>query len=236
MITDLPLLTAEGSDDVRERVYALREHWIARGGDPPAFLTLGTPSYLDVAERPETGHYQRHGVGSRELLRTHFEDLYDRLGKALTDHLDAPVRFPEHLALPGFHIWLEDAIFTRPQAPVHFDLQYQAFDWPPGTDTDRLLSFTLPLRVPAAGGGLNLWEATYQDFRRSLARGWVESAADLQRFHPLRYVPYTPGHLYVHSGHVLHQVAPSSSVRRGDERLTLQGHGVWCDGRWLLYW
>ncbi|MEU6671985.1 hypothetical protein [Streptomyces sp. NPDC046727] len=236
MITELPLLSAEDTEDVRGRVHALREHWISRGGEPPAFLTLGTPSYLDVAERPETGHYERHGVAARPLLLEHFQDLYDLIGKALTDHLDAPVRYPDHLALPGFHIWLEAAIFTRPQAPVHFDLQYQAFDWPPGTDTDQLLSFTLPLRVPAAGGGLNLWEATYQDFRRSLARGWVESAADLQRFHTKRYVPYTPGRLYVHSGHVLHQVAPSGSVQPGDERLTLQGHGVRCADHWLLYW
>lgn len=236
MIAELPLLTGEQSDALRARIHGMREHWIPRGGEPASFLTLGTPSYLDVAESPESGHYQRHGVAARPLLWEHFRDLYELLGRALSEHLGAPVRYADGLALPGFHIWLEGAIFTKPRAPVHFDLQYEAFDWPPGTDTDRLLSYTLPLRVPAAGGGLNLWDVTYREFRDYRARGWVESAADLQRFRTRRYVPYTPGRLYVHSGHVLHQVAPSSGVSPGDERLTLQGHGVLCDGEWLLYW
>ncbi|MFF5532807.1 hypothetical protein ACFY71_10015 [Streptomyces cinerochromogenes] len=87
---ELPLLTADDTDGVRARVHSLREHRIARGGEPPAFLTLGTPSYLDVAERPESGHYQRHGVAARPPLLEHFQDLYDLIGKPLTEHLGAP--------------------------------------------------------------------------------------------------------------------------------------------------
>ncbi|MGW2706055.1 hypothetical protein [Streptomyces sp. NPDC001340] len=34
--------------------------------------------------------------------------------------------------------------------------------------------------------------------------------------------------LLIHSGRTLHQVAPSTRVEPGDERLTLQGHDVWC--------
>jgi hypothetical protein len=236
VITRLPVLTEEEAATVRDAVHGLRDHWIARGSEPAAFFTLGTPSYLDIAEAPGTGMYEKHGIAGRPLLWERFERLYDLVGDALRRHLGAPVRYADHLALPGFHIWLEAAIFLKPQAPVHFDLQYRSLNWPPGTDTSRLLSFTLPLRLPAAGGGLNLWDATYDEFQRALERGWIETAADLTRFHPLRYVPYTPGHLFVHSGHVLHQVAPSSRVEAGDERLTLQGHGVWCDGQWLLYW
>lgn len=223
-------------------------------GGTPADLAAGLAGYRDSASTTSsatsTPTTRRRSApsprpsGATGASRTRprrnpfhdLDDLYDLIAEALTAHLAASVRYPDHLALPGFHIWLEAAIFTRPRAPVHFDIQHQAFDWPPGTDTDRLLSFALPLRVPAAGGGLNLWEATYQDFRRSLARGWVVSAADLQRFHARRYVPCTPGRLYVHSGHVLHQVAPSAGVRAGDERLTLQGHGVWCADHWQLYW
>lgn len=52
----------------------------------------------------------------------------------------------------------------------------------------------------------------------------------------MEYVPYESGEMVIHSGHTLHQVAPSPRVDPDDERLTLQGHGVWRDRRRLLYW
>jgi hypothetical protein len=146
------------------------------------------------------------------------------------------VHYPENLALPGFHVWLAPAVFTKPKAPIHFDMQYRAMEWPPGADLSRLISFTLPLRLPGAGGGLNVWEATYEEFREALDKGWIDGASDLQRFHPRQHVAYTVGRLVMHSGHILHQVAPCARVEPDDERLTLQGHGVWCSGRWSLYW
>ncbi|MEU6878467.1 hypothetical protein [Streptomyces sp. NPDC046712] len=236
MIDRLTVLTEADSDALRETVHGLREHWIPRGPKPASFFTLGTPSYLDLAEDPETGEYQKRADISRPLLWESFGELYERLADLLGGHLGAPVHYPQHLAMPGFHVWLSAAVFTRPKAPVHFDMQYRAFSWPPGTDLTRLLSFTLPIRLPAAGGGLNIWDADYEDFRQAAAKGWIDSAADLKRFHTKQYVPYTPGQMVIHSGHTLHQVAPSSRVEPDDERLTLQGHGVWCAGRWLLYW
>jgi hypothetical protein len=236
VIDELPLLTSTCTADLSDRVHRLRDHWVPRGPEPASFYTLGTPSYLDVAEDPATGYYEKHGVAARPMLQQHFGDLYEQVKAALSAHLDAVVQYAGHLALPGFHIWLEGAIFTRPEAPIHFDLQHQAFEWPPGADTSRQVSFTLPLRLPVAGGGLNLWDVTYDDFRRSRDRGWVEGASDLPRFYPKRYVAYRTGSLFVHSGHTLHQVAPSSRVEPGDERLTFQGHGVWSGSTWLLYW
>lgn len=236
MITVLPVLTGEQNDDVRTAVHDLRDHWIPRGPEPASFFTLGTASYLDLAGDSQAGPYQERRIAARRLLWARFGWLYELVGEAMKKHLQAGVRYPDHLALPGFHIWLEGAIFTRPRASIHFDLQYQLHDWPPGTDTDRLLSFTLPLRLPEAGGGLNMWDVTYQQCREAMERGWIESAADLQRFYTRQYVRYTPGHMFVHPGHILHQVAPSSRVEPGDERLTLQGHGARCDGQWLLYW
>ncbi|MFF7393424.1 hypothetical protein ACFZAE_33915 [Streptomyces scabiei] len=236
MIDRLTVLTEADSAVLRDTVHGLREHWIPRGAEPAAFFTLGTPSYLDLAENPDTGDYRKRADASKAVLWESFGPLYERLADLLGRHLDAPVHYPEHLALPGFHVWLAAAVFTRAKAPVHFDMQYKAFTWPPGTDLSRLLSFTLPIRLPAAGGGLNVWDASHEDFRRALEKGWVDDAADLKRFHALHYVPYKAGEMVIHSGHILHQVAPSTRVEADDERLTLQGHGVWCDGRWLLYW
>jgi hypothetical protein len=233
VITSLDVLTGEQILGVRKAVHSLRSSWIPRGS---AFFTLGTPSYLDLAENPQTGDYHRRTYEYWSLLRERFDWLYQLIQDRLEEHLGAPARYREDLSLPGFHVWLAPAVFTKPRAPIHFDLQHLAFDWPPGTDPSRVLSYTLPIRLPVAGGGLNTWQATYDDFQHAMERGWIESANDLRRFYELRYVPYTVGQMVVHSGHLLHQVAPTSTVLPDDERLTLQGHAIWSVDRWLLYW
>jgi hypothetical protein len=40
----------------------------------------------------------------------------------------------------------------------------------------------------------------------------------------------------VHSGRLLHQAAPGRDLAPGDERITVQGHGVLAGGVWELYW
>ena len=40
----------------------------------------------------------------------------------------------------------------------------------------------------------------------------------------------------LHAGHLLHQIAPGTALQPQDERITLQGHGVYVDGAWRLYW
>lgn len=235
MITSLDVLSLPECAAVRDEVHRLRPHWIPRGREPSSFFTLGTPSYLDLAENP-AGGYRDIAAATRPLLLDRFGWLYGRLEKLLAEHLGEPVWYPEDLALPGFHVWLAPAVFVKPLAPIHFDLQYRAVRWPAGADPSRLLSFTLAIRLPEAGGGLNVWDATYDDFETAVARGWIEGAADLTRFHTRRYVPYRPGHMVMHSGHTLHQVAPTNRVEPEDERMTLQGHGMWCSGEWRLYW
>ncbi|WP_234536870.1 hypothetical protein [Streptomyces shenzhenensis] len=236
MFDRLTVLTEAESAALRDTVHDLRGHWIPRGSPPFSFFTLGAPSYLDLAGKPEGGDYRKRADASRPVLWESFGWLYTRLEEILGHHLGAPVHYPAHFALPGFHVWLSAAVFTKPKASVHFDMQYRSLTWPPEADLTRLLSFTLAVRLPAAGGGLNIWDAGYEEFRHALEKGWVEDAADLKRFHTMQYVPYEIGRMVIHSGHTLHQIAPSPGVEPDDERLTLQGHGVWCDGRWLLYW
>src|SRR5262249_24233555 len=152
VITALPLLTAEQIETVRAAVHDLRDQWIPRGPEPASFFTLGTASYLDVGRGPQDGPYQERRITARRQLWARFGWLYELVGEALEKHMRAGVSYPGHLAPPGFHIWLEGAIFTKPRASIHYDLQYQLLDWPPGTDTGRLLSFTLPIRLPRVGG------------------------------------------------------------------------------------
>jgi len=35
---------------------------------------------------------------------------------------------------------------------------------------------------------------------------------------------------------MLHQIAPAKDMKPNDERITLQGHGLICDGILRVYW
>ncbi len=48
--------------------------------------------------------------------------------------------------------------------------------------------------------------------------------------------PYTVGHLYVHSGQLIHCPARIERPEADDERITLQGHAFLLDGAWRVFW
>jgi hypothetical protein len=141
------------------------------------------------------------------------------------------VRFPPPtlLAMPGFHIWVGLGIPRRPGASIHFDLQYQRLlARPQYANATGTVSFTLPIKLPAAGSSLRVWPGcTYPDD--------VPRLAAVRQTDP-EVVPYHLGGAVVHSGHVLHQIGATPSVQPDDLRITLQGHGLVVDGVLVLYW
>jgi len=48
-------------------------------------------------------------------------------------------------------------------------------------------------------------------------------------------VPYEAGKMFWFIGKLVHQIAPAYNADFNDRRLSLQGHGVKCDGVWQLY-
>ncbi|WP_164015778.1 hypothetical protein [Pyxidicoccus trucidator] len=235
MITSLELLTPDECARLVAHIKELRAHWIPRGNNPQStsFFTLGAAIYLD-----EPSEYRAVAERNNPLLREHFAWLYERLTEFLSRQLRAPVELAPGLGHPGFHVWLTPAIFTTPDASVHFDLQYlRAFPEPqPGMDFDRPLSFTLSLRLPRRGGGLNLWEFTYERYRQFYERINTRiQPKDVTVLLPRLRHPYTVGAIAMHSGHLLHQVGEVDQVFPGDERITLQGHGILVRGVWQLY-
>lgn len=234
MITSLMLLTAAECAQVCNEVTALRSSWTVRGGEPASFFTLGAPSYLD-----ESGAYRAHAAEFNPLLLARFGWLYDRLCGFLSSRLGAGVALAEPLGVPGFHIWEAAGIFTKPVASVHFDLQYLRH-WTPEMgqpDLDRPLSMTLALELPRCGGGLNMWDVTYERFMHFRERiGGRVQPADVAALLPSVRHPYTVGALALHSGHQLHQIGEVDRVEPHDRRITLQGHALWVNGLWKLYW
>jgi hypothetical protein len=235
MITSFDLLSNSECDSVVGRIHDLRPYWIPRcGAEPCAFFTLGAASYMD-----DRASLARLKSLYNPLLCGQFGELLERVRAALGRLVAEPARFEDALALPGFHIWQAPAIFTEPDASIHFDVQYRRIEWPPELrpDFERSLSFTLPISLPKLGGGLIYWDLSYDRYRDQCERAgcWIDTREIIGDAVGTRH-PYTPGVLVTHSGHVLHQIAPVSSVDPDDERITLQGHAVRCERQWILYW
>ncbi len=228
---DLPVLTELECQEIRSAIYALKADWLRRNPYLP-FYTLGAASYIDAAQNVQT--YSELAQRYNPILRDRFQWLYEKVALLLSEWLQAPVEYPSQLALPGFHIYLSCKAFEQPIASIHCDSQYQLLPWPDPQSADftRPLSFTLAIALPKFGGGLNLWDLSYQDI---VGLNQAEFQ-QLVRTQPQEYYPYQQGHLVLHSGHQLHQAAPAQNIQPDDERITLQGHSFFSQGKWQLYW
>jgi hypothetical protein len=249
-IEQLDLLSRDECTRVHTTLETLRPHWIKRHAVAP-FYTLGASNYFDIAYNPDLPYYRLAGR-LNPLLREHFGWLYDRLLGALAVRLDAPAGFTANLAVPGFHLVFPHESLVRCQDlthaawfrhredphmignPIHCDTPYQVVDWggEPVVDFNRVFSFTLAITMPRENGGLNVWELSMNETAHA-------SEADLLALFRSRrktFHPYRIGSLALHSGTQYHQVASIAQMQADESRITLQGHGVFCDSRWVLYW
>jgi len=234
----IPVLSSAECERVRQTVHGLRSRWIARGSADYPFYTVGAASYIDAVSRTPPPRYSEILVETNPVLREHFHWLYARLMNKLSLHLQAVVRTADELALPGFHVWQGLSVPTS-SLSIHFDLQYMSIPWPdaPRSDRSRPLSFTLPIALPRAGGGLNTWDLSYEEQAAHFeATRQFTPVAEMAKSRTRTFHPYTRGVLTLHSGHTLHQIAAVDQAYPDDERITLQGHGLYCDGAWTIYW
>jgi hypothetical protein len=249
------LLTGAQCDTLVERLFDLEAFWISRHPRLP-FHTLGATNYYDITANPARP-YARLARQYNPFLLEHFADLYATLFAALGEQLRQPVAFLADAALPGFHLFGAHSEFTAhaehdvlhsdwfrrrdgtgfPGNPIHVDTAHLALglvaDAKSRRDCDTLdtLSFTLPLRVPDEGAGMKLWPFGLNALRHLDD----EEQRKTLRACETRHVAYRPGTLFVHSGNHFHQ-ACGFPVMPGQYRITLQGHGVWLDRVWRLFW
>ena len=249
-IEQLEVLNADECTRVESTLEALRPHWIRRHGLAP-FYTMGASNYFDIAYNPELPYYRlAHQLNPH--LREHFGWFYDRLLAVLANRLDAPVGFSSNLALPGFHMVFHHEALARSQDlthlawfrhredpnmignPIHCDTPQHVVDWSEerGVDLRRTLSFTLAITLPKVNGGLDVWDLSLKETEGVPEQ---ELLAFIQS-RPRTFHPYRAGNLALHSGMRYHQVASLALMQPGESRITLQGHGVFCHWRWVLYW
>jgi hypothetical protein len=233
----IPVLSATECEHVRQTVHALRSAWINRGSVEYPFYTLGAASYIDAVPGPTPPRYTELLEQLNPVLEKSFGWLHSRLMYALSVHLQAEVRTAKELALPGFHVWEGRGVPTGPLS-VHFDLQYLSIPWSDLSRSDRTrpVSFTLPIAIPKAGAGLNSWNLSYEEQIAEYRAGRQPTVEELTQGRVRTHHPYTRGVLTLHSGHTLHQIAAVERTYPDDERITLQGHGLHCDGAWTIYW
>ena len=62
-----------------------------------------------------------------------------------------------------------------------------------------------------------------------------EECGDLEQYIP-HVIPHIEGHSFYYYGMVMHQMILGDSFKQGDYRITFQGHGLKCDGKWRLFW
>jgi hypothetical protein len=229
----IPVLDAAEVARVHADVHAARPRWTRRDPVHP-FFTLGAASYLD-ARKGQFAHYQGLArEGNPELAAT-FGWVHEKLRQAVSTVVGSEARFDDRLALPGFHVHLRDPEQAIPPASIHFDLQFELIDWsqlgvPDGREQ---LSLTLAISLPAEGGGLMVWNINRMEIEAMTAE--ARRAHMSANRHASRH-PYTPGHLAVHSGHQLHQMAPAHDPQPTDERITMQAHALPVDRQWVIYW
>jgi hypothetical protein len=226
----VPVLAADECNIILDKVHSLEAFWIRRAGPP--FFSLGAASYLDAQPGEESYYVLARRFNG--ILRENFGWLYDRAAAVLEKHLNAPIRYVPRFALPGFHIFQSAEAFADSTGWLHCDLQYQTLDWTDyaAPDFSDPLSFTLAVALPNRGGGLQVWNIEHGEiFNKSLdeIRGVFKSRES-------RYEAYRLGEMVVHSGHTVHQIAPMAGMVPGDERVTLQGHGIRSGDMWHLYW
>ncbi len=230
----LALLTPPECEAVAAALHDLSPHWTRRDTELP-FFTLGAASYLD-ATNGRADEYRRKAQLKNPILIATFDWLHQRLAESLSKALGERCFYDPTgaLARPGFHIFQSHEAFTRPIASIHFDQQYENVDFShfPNATFDAHLSVTLAIRLPKSGAGLTFWPIHYRDLA---ALPKEQRRVRLTGLTPTEH-PYQEGWAVAHSGHQLHQITPARSMERGDERITLQAHGVRVGDGIVLYW
>ena len=224
------LLTAPECSHLCDVVLSASSHWKrrARGVD---FFTLGAAYYLDVDDDAFVSYSLRLSK-MNPVPNELFADLYELILGRFEQVFGCPFCFHGGLALPGFHIFgprpgrspsiLNPAFFDRGGTIHHHPLPRSFAELigclPDDLPTD-FDSVTIPLCLPASGGGLNVWPNGIDD--------------EQPVFHS-----YSVGQAVHFNGELWHQLAPyrlSSNDSQSDYRITLQCHFFRMHGSSILF-
>ena len=258
-VNSLAILSPQACKQATDTILSLDQHWICPNSD--FFYTVGAFSAREFFDKDGLVSPDRHDIYDKyhnirsslnPILASHFTDMYESVRTGLESALGAKALYPsEHMGLPGFQILgpspkqklLPQDVAKQLEklegwSAFHIDAPYmphtsfwQRFQH---ADFNNALTFTLSLQLPHSGSGLDVWKNpgdtdAGKKFNAMPASEHAELITDYE------FVPYQTGSLTYFTGHIVHRVAGRHHLRIDDRRITLQGHGVKCDGTWYLY-
>jgi hypothetical protein len=232
MIETRELFTEDECAQIHATLQDLRPFWEKTSPFGRTFV-LGAASYIHANGEMAGARYHDRRARLNPVLAAHLGWMYRRLERTLAEHLGDDVVVDERLGLPGFHLYFHDRAMHLLKCSVHLDLQWRSHDWKPygAAELDRPVSFTVGIRLPHAGAGMNVWDLT-QAAARGLKRPEIDAKLAADGARPVRY---RLGELNLHSGLFFHQIA-QIVLEPGESRLTLQGHAIRAGGVWRVYW
>jgi hypothetical protein len=201
-----------------QKVFDNKDKWI----DRYIFYTFGGSSYID-----DKKDYRINLQKSNRFLLKSFSNIYEKLA----DYFGAELN--DNIAYPGFHIFDERCHDTK--ASIHFDSPYLKLPIYKPTFSNPQ-SFTILLKKPVTGAGLNVWDKIDLNNMPPSKRKiyMLDQDRALANLEPPTYVEYELGKMYVHSGHVLHQISNTGGLK-GDYRITMQGHIIQDGNKRYMY-
>lgn len=217
------------------------------------------------SHRDEYKDWVNHGVLNYErynnlknimnpFLRKNLHRIYDKIFKLLENHLDKKIEILDDLAYPGFHILtyndncelITNSLHIDDQYYYHMNLLSRKFK---NIDKKKFLSFTVSIQMPKNGSGLYVWPI--DGWEKLSLKEAANKYMDLQikknnllDFNRENYekefkpdvIRYVEGKMIFYVGNLLHEMMPFIGPSYPDDyRITLQGHGILCDNRWVVY-
>ena len=252
LLENLVMFDHEECERIVGSLHELKDHWVKRMDHFP-FYTLGASNYLDKSHHENPPYHDMRAV-SDPILRDQIGWAFTRICEVLQETLEAPVTLAEEKAVPGFQIFLADDRLKKPTyyldrtwfgtqsentdkipAHIHCDTAQNTFRWPEyeAADLERPISITIPVQLPNGGGGMHVWDCMFDDTRH------LDHAALRQRIIGSQswFHQYERGQACLHSGLRYHAIAGMrDDPHEGDARITIQGHGIFADGSWRLFW
>jgi len=242
------ILTQKECEQSIASVDSLHSYWERDVPAPLNSYVLGAVTYHIAYSDLNKQKYFLNQQKLNPLFHQNFNSVYQKCLDKLEKYI-GPCQLIDSLGYPGFHIFghppgeknnaLDLRLMREPLAKIHQDIPYvhhmETWNKFSKVDLENTLSFTLTLQAPKNGAGLLFWnDETLQQYE-----------VDNEYSHYLRQVStksnpsviqYKVGSLFFFMGNTLwHQIAPAYNLNETDRRITMQAHGVLCDGIWRIY-